>query len=179
MRSDAYTGFNSILIFPAYDFFTNFKKEDELLENTLVGNYAPIINMTFLIDISQIYLIRTTCSLTSKMIYCDGTYLNTQYMDDNDPHRAFGLVVNYNYNSRYGKQEDTNSLMNHESDEPMSKKSKRQTFYKLKYFDSTYFDFEKYRPEMSEEVINGTSLEISVYTANHQALGQLQWKLIF
>jgi hypothetical protein len=181
LLSEAYTGFNSILIYPPYDFFNNFKKEDELLEHTSAANtdFTQITNMTFLIDTSQITLIRTTCSLTSKMIYCDGTYLNTQYMDDKDPHLAFGVVVNYNYNSSYGKKEEANSLIDQISGEPVNKRSNRNTFYKMKYFDSKYLDFEKYKPEMSEEVINGTVLELGGYTSTHEALGHLKWTLIF
>ena len=181
LHSDAYVGFNSLVIYPPYNFFDNFKKEDNLLTNTedASDKYESVLNLTFLIDTSQIYLIRTTCSYNSNMIYCDGTYLNTLYMNEDDPHRVLGIVVNYNYNRKYGKEDSISSTLCTDSGEPETKRARRRTFNKIKYFDSKYFDITKYCPEMSEEVLNGTNLEIGINTAQHEALGHLMWYLIF
>lgn len=180
LRSDAYEDYNSCIIYPPYNFFNNFKKEDNLLEtNSSSGRDRSATNFTFLIDTSQIYLIRSTCSLTSNMIFCDGTYLNTQYMDETDPHRVYGLSINYNYNSEYS-QDDEPSLANpNTTEEPEKKKPRRNTFEKIRYFESKYFDFEKYTPEMSEEVMNGINIEKGINTSKKDAIGQIKWFLVF
>ena len=182
LHSDAYVGYNYCVLYPPYDFFNNFKKEDDLLatSNTDTSDKTEMAtNFTFLIDTNQIYLVRTTCSLNSTMIYCDGTYLNTQYMDDTDPHRVYGLLVNYNYNSDYSKDKTSNSSLTTNSDEPERKRANRHTVDKIKYFESTYFEITKYVPEMSEEVLNGTSIETSFITSKQDALEQIKWTLVF
>jgi len=137
-------------------------------------------NYTFLIDTSQIYLIRSTSSLTSNMVFCDGTYLNTQYMDESDPHRVYGLIVYYNYNNEYTPDEDPSTLnSNNITDEPDRKKPRRNTFERIRYFESKYFDFEKYKAEMSEEVINGINVEKGINTSRKDAVGQIKWVLVF
>jgi hypothetical protein len=181
LKSDAYEGANTCVIYPPYDFFENFKKEDNLLSSISdsTSNPKSVTNLTFLIDTSQIYLVRTTCSVTSEMIFCDGTYLNSQYMDDDDPHCVYGFVVNYNYNSGYGKEDAPSSPLQTDACEPDNKRARRRTFDKIKYFDSRYIDFVKYTPEMSEEVLNGFRLELGANTTKKDALGQLRWCLVF
>lgn len=178
--SDAYEDYNSCIIYPPNNFFDNFKKEDNLLETeTTTSRGGTATNLTFLIDTSQIYLIRTTCSLPSNMIFCDATYLNSQYMDDTDPHRVYGIIVNYNYNSEYTHDSEPSTLILAMSGEPEQKKSRRNTFEKIKYFESKYFDFDKYTPEMSEEVMNGCRIEKGVNTSKKDAIGHLKWTLVF
>ena len=178
--SDAYEDYNSCIIYPPYNFFENFKKEDNLLETeTTTSRGGAATNLTFLIDTSQIYLIRTTCSLTSDMIFGDATYLNSQYMDDTDPHRVYGIMVNYNYNSEYTKDSEPSTPITDVLGEPEKKKSRRSTFEKIKYFESKYFDFDKYRAEMSEEVMNGVRIEKGVNTSKKDAIGHIKWTLVF
>jgi len=181
LRSDAYEDYNSCIIYPPYNFFNNFKKEDNLLETTgSADRNGSATNYTFLIDTSQIYLIRSTSSLTSNMVFCDGTYLNTQYMDESDPHRVYGLIVYYNYNNEYTPDEDPSTLnSNNITDEPDRKKPRRNTFERIRYFESKYFDFEKYKAEMSEEVINGINVEKGINTSRKDAVGQIKWVLVF
>jgi hypothetical protein len=219
LDNDAYVGANSCVIYPPYDFLNNFKKED-----TLVTDSPPksTTNYTFLIDTNQIYLVRTTCSLTADMMFCDGHYLNSQYMEEDDPHRVYGIVVNYNYNSAFGQETEPSTAprsgvtvgepstaprsgvtvgepstaprsgvtvgdpstaprsgaSSPDAMEPVNKKQRR-TFEKLKYFDSKYYDFDKYRAEMSEEVLNGVKLDIGMHTSKSDALGQITWNLIY
>ena len=183
LRSDAYEDYNSCIIYPPYNFFNNFKKEDNLLEtNNSSGEDKSATNFTFLIDISQIYLVRSTCSLTSNMIFCDGTYLNTQYMDETDPHRVYGLNIYYNYNNDYIPDEEPsthNSSANNNIDEPPTKKHRRNTFEKIRYFESKYFDFKKYKAEMSEEVMNGINVVKGINTSKKDAVGLIKWFLVF
>lgn len=184
LLSDAYEDYNSCIIFPPYNFFENFKKEDNLLETNTSrsrrgSSHGASTNLTFLIDTAQIYLIRSTCSLTSDMVFCDATYLNSQFMDENDPHRVYGIMVNYNYNKEYTEEIEPSISTVPLSDEPEKKRSRRHTFEKIKYFESKYFDFEKYKSEMSEEVLNGTRVEKGINTPKHEAVGQLKWTLIF
>jgi len=183
LRSDAYEDYNSFMIYPPYNFFNNFKREDNLLEtNSSSSRDRSATNFTFLIDTSQIYLVRCTCSLTSNMIFCDGTYLNTQYMDETDPHRVYGLNVYYNYNNDYTPDEEPSSGTSdntNNTNEPPAKKTRRNTFEKMRYFESKYFDFEKYKAEMSEEVMNGINVVKGINTSKKDAVGQIKWFLVF
>lgn len=184
LRSDAYEDYNSCIIFPPYNFFENFKKEDVLLETNSTSSRSgssgggTATNLTFLVDTAQIYLIRTTCSLTSDMVFCDATYLNSRYMDESDPNRVYGIMVNYNYNGEYNPEIEPSTSISPATDEPETKKPHRHTFEKIKYFEAKYFDFEKYKPEMSEEVLNGTRVERGVNTSKKDAVGQLRWTLV-
>ena len=180
LRSDAYEDYNSFIIYPPYNFFNNFKKEDNLLEtNSSSGRDRSATNFTFLIDTTQIYLIRSTCSLTSNMIFCDGTYLNTQYMDESDPNHVYGLSVSYNYNGEYSQDDEPSLANSNTTEEPDKKRPRRNTFEKIKYFESKYFDFEKYKAEMSEEVMNGLNIVKGINTSKKDAVGQIKWLLVF
>lgn len=181
LDNDAYIGANSCIIYPPYDFFKNFNKEDTLVINSS-GVKKSVTNYSFLIDTNQIYLVRTTCSLTSEMIFCDGHYLNSEYMDEDDPHRVYGIVANYNYNSAYRQEPEPSTThvtaLSPDTMEPVNKKSRR-TFERLKYFDSKYYDFNKYTAEMGEEVLNGIKVEIGMNTDKTDALAQIAWHLIY
>lgn len=183
LKSDAHEDYNSIIIYPPYNFFNNFKKEDNLLgTDNSSGPDRTSTNFTFLIDTNQIYLVRSTCSITSNMVFCDGTYLNTQYMDESDPHRVFGLSIQYNYNHNYTPDEEPSietSDNTYYIDEPPAKKNHRNTFKKIKYFGCTYINFEKYKSEMSEEVVNGINVEKGINTSKKDTIRQIQWCLVF
>jgi len=182
LRSDAYIGYNSCILYPPYDFYNNFKKEDDLLStdsNESGDKTDNVNNLTFLIDTNQICLIRTTCSINSKMIFCDGTYLNTQYMDEKDPHRIYGLLINYNFNSEYGKNEQANKCQESNCLGEPEYKRPRNSIHRIKYFESKYIEFNKYQPEMAEEVLNGTNIESSIISSKQIALSQIKWTLVF
>jgi len=212
LNNDAYVGSNSCIIYPPYDFFNNFKKNDTLIK-TVSGAAKSVTNYTFLIDTNQIYLVRSNCSLASEMVFCDGHYLNSQYMDEDDKTQSVsGILIDYNYNSAFkqvgepsttratvGEPSTTRATVGEPSTtratvgEPSSafasrahnpeyepvKKKQRITFEKLKYFDSKYYDFDKYRSEMSEELLNGVKLDFGNYTSKSDALSQIRWQLIY
>ena len=114
------------------------------------------------------------------MIFCDGTYLNTQYMDEADPNRIKGITVYYNYNSEYSTDDEPSTVNINTTDEPDKKRHRRNTFRKIKYFESKYIDFEKYTAEMSEEVMNSTNIiKNGSNTSKKDAICQIKWLLIF
>ncbi len=88
-------------------------------------------------------------------------------------------MVNYNYNKEYTQDSAPSPAIVPATDEPEPKRPRRHTFEKIKYFEAKYFDFEKYKPEMSEEVLNGTRVERGINTPKKDAIGQLKWTLVF
>lgn len=163
------------VVYPPVDFYNNFKKEDILLDQ-IGEDFLNITNYTFFIDTNQIYLIRTTCSINSEMVFYDGIYLNTQYILPEE-NKIKGFIVSYKNNIRYTN--NTNEEINNEITPP---NKKRKTLKKMEYLGNVFSEFENYNANMSEEILHGNIISFDrTYTKidKYNALSMVKWYLVY